>query len=56
MKALRQVRSEWRDSQKRARDPGGRELPSREGLTVGHEGLEGARCGGAAGNVRRAER
>lgn len=40
--ALRQVRSEWRDSQKRARDPGGRELPSREALAQAVEQLKGA--------------
>lgn len=40
--SLRQVRSEWRDSQKRSREPVGRELPSREALAQVVEQLKGA--------------
>lgn len=40
--ALRAVRSEWRDSQKRPREPGSRELPSREQLAQAIEQLKGA--------------
>jgi len=40
--ALHQARAEWRDSQKRSRDPGGREFPSREALAGIVESLKGA--------------
>lgn len=40
--SLREVRSEWRDSQKRPRDPVSRELPSREQLAQAIEQLKGA--------------
>jgi len=40
--ALREVRSEWRDSQKRPRDPASRELPSRDQLALVIEQLKGA--------------
>ncbi|HYP70468.1 MAG TPA: serine O-acetyltransferase EpsC [Variovorax sp.] len=40
--ALREVRGEWRDSQKRPRDPGSRELPSRDQLAQAIEQLKGA--------------
>ncbi|MEJ8858914.1 serine O-acetyltransferase EpsC [Variovorax robiniae] len=40
--SLRSVRSEWRDAQKRAREPAGREFPSRESLAVVVEQLKGA--------------
>jgi serine O-acetyltransferase len=40
--ALRQARERWRDSQQRTREPGGRELPSREALAAIVEGLRGA--------------
>jgi serine O-acetyltransferase len=40
--ALRVARERWRDSQQRAREPGGRELPSREALAAVVEGLRGA--------------
>jgi serine O-acetyltransferase len=40
--ALHQARAEWRDSQKRSRDPGGREFPSREALAAIVESLKGA--------------
>ncbi|AMM26434.1 serine O-acetyltransferase EpsC [Variovorax sp. PAMC 28711] len=39
---LHQVRDEWRDSQRRARDPGGREFPSRDAMTQVVESLKGA--------------
>ncbi len=39
---LRQARERWRESQGRLREPGGRELPSREGLATIVEGLRGA--------------
>jgi serine O-acetyltransferase len=39
---LRKVRDEWRDSQGRARDPGGREFPSRDEMTQVVEALKGA--------------
>jgi len=39
---LRDVRDQWRISQRRARDIGGRELPSREALTAIVDGLRGA--------------
>ncbi|WP_213954462.1 MULTISPECIES: serine O-acetyltransferase EpsC [unclassified Variovorax] len=40
--SLRGVRSEWRDAQKRSREPAGREFPSRESLAVVVEQLKGA--------------
>lgn len=40
--ALRGARNEWRDSQKRSREPVGREFPSREGLAEIVEALKGA--------------
>ena len=40
--SLREVRNEWRDSQKRSREPVGREFPSREGLAEIVEALKGA--------------
>jgi serine O-acetyltransferase len=40
--ALREARERWRDSQQRQREPGGRELPSREALAGVIEGLRGA--------------
>jgi serine O-acetyltransferase len=40
--ALRGARNVWRDSQQRARDSGGRELPSREVLAGVIDGLRGA--------------
>ncbi len=40
--ALHEARAEWRDSQKRSRDPGGREFPSREALAGIVESLKGA--------------
>jgi serine O-acetyltransferase len=40
--ALHEARAEWRDSQKRSRDPGGREFPSREALAGVVESLKGA--------------
>ena len=39
---LHAVRDEWRDSQKRSREPGSREFPSREALTQVVELLKGA--------------
>ena len=39
---LRVARERWRESQQRAREAGGRELPSREALTAIVEGLRGA--------------
>ncbi|QKV52728.1 serine O-acetyltransferase EpsC [Comamonas antarctica] len=42
VRALRSVREEWRDQQKRSRDPGGREFPSRDALVRIVEGLKGA--------------
>ncbi len=39
---LRAARERWRDSQERAREAGGRELPSREALAAIVEGLRGA--------------
>jgi len=39
---LREVREQWRHAQKRARDIGGRELPSREALSAVVLGLRGA--------------
>ncbi|MGJ7544191.1 serine O-acetyltransferase EpsC [Variovorax sp. LT1R16] len=42
VRALRDARHEWRDSQKRAREPVGREFPSREALTEIVEALKGA--------------
>jgi len=40
--ALRGVRAEWRDAQKRSREPAGREFPSREALSLVIEQLKGA--------------
>ena len=42
VRALRDARHEWRDSQKRSREPVGREFPSREALTEIVEALKGA--------------
>jgi serine O-acetyltransferase len=39
---LRAARERWRDQQQRPREPGGRELPSREALAAIIEGLRGA--------------
>jgi serine O-acetyltransferase len=39
---LRAVRQQWRESQKRSLEPGGRELPSREALSQIVESLKGA--------------
>jgi serine O-acetyltransferase len=39
---LREARERWRDSQHRQREPGGRELPSREALAGVVDGLRGA--------------
>ncbi|SDD83723.1 serine O-acetyltransferase [Variovorax sp. CF079] len=40
--ALHEVRDEWRDSQKRSREPGSREFPSRDALASIVESLKGA--------------
>ena len=40
--ALRGARDEWRDSQKRSREPGSREFPSRDALAGIVESLKGA--------------
>jgi serine O-acetyltransferase len=40
--ALRAAREAWRESQKRPREPGGREFPSREALSAVVESLKGA--------------
>ena len=40
--ALRTARGEWRDAQKRSREPGGREFPSRDALAQAVEQLKGA--------------
>ncbi len=42
VRALRGVREEWRDLQKRSREPGGREFPSRDALARIVEGFKGA--------------
>ena len=42
VQALHAVRNEWRDAQKRSREPGGRELPSRDALAQIVEQLKGA--------------
>lgn len=42
VRALRSAREEWRDLQKRSREPGGREFPSRDALECIVEGLKGA--------------
>ena len=42
VRALREARHEWRDSQNRSREPRGREFPSREALTEIVEALKGA--------------
>ena len=39
---LRAARERWRESQQRLREPGGRELPSREALATAVDGLRGA--------------
>ena len=39
---LRAVRQQWRESQKRSREPGGRELPSRDALAHIIDSLKGA--------------
>src|SRR5262249_46510290 len=39
---LRAARERWRTAQQRSRDPGGRELPSREALAEIVQGLRGA--------------
>ncbi|MDM0014665.1 serine acetyltransferase [Variovorax sp. J22P168] len=39
---LRRVRGEWRDAQKRPREPAGREFPSRDALAVVIEQIKGA--------------
>ena len=39
---LREVRQQWRESQKRSLEPGGRELPSRDALSGIIENLKGA--------------
>ena len=41
VRALHGVRDEWRAAQKRSREPGGREFPSREALARILEGLKG---------------
>jgi serine O-acetyltransferase len=40
--ALRGAREEWRDAQKRSREPGSREFPSRDALSAIVESLKGA--------------
>jgi len=40
--ALHEVRKGWRESQKRSREPGGRELPSRDALAYVVDALKGA--------------
>src|SRR5258705_5965772 len=40
--ALRGAREEWRDAQKRSREPGSREFPSRDALAGVVESLKGA--------------
>ena len=40
--ALHEARDEWRDSQKRSREPGSREFPSRDALAGIVESLKGA--------------
>jgi serine O-acetyltransferase len=42
VRALRDARHEWRDSQKRSREPRGREFPSRDALSEIVESLKGA--------------
>ena len=42
VQALHAVRNEWRDAQKRSREPGGRELPSRDALAQIVEQLKGS--------------
>lgn len=42
VRALHEARNEWRDSQRRTREPGARELPSREALAQIVESLKGA--------------
>lgn len=42
VRGLRAARDEWRESQRRSREPGGREFPSRDALAAALEGLKGA--------------
>ena len=42
VRALRGAREEWRDAQKRSREPGSREFPSRDALAAIVESLKGA--------------
>jgi serine O-acetyltransferase len=42
VRALHAVRDEWRDSQRRSREPGTREFPSRDALAQIVESLKGA--------------
>ncbi|GKS91355.1 serine O-acetyltransferase EpsC [Acidovorax sp. SUPP2539] len=42
VQSLHAVRHEWRDSQKRSQEPGGREFPSRDALAQALEQLKGA--------------
>ncbi|CAA2105544.1 serine O-acetyltransferase EpsC [Variovorax paradoxus] len=42
VRALHGVRDEWRDSQRRSREPGTREFPSRDALAQAIESLKGA--------------
>ena len=42
VRALHEARNEWRDSQRRSREPGARELPSRDALAHIVESLKGA--------------
>lgn len=42
VQSLHAVRREWRDSQKRSQEPGGREFPSRDALAQALEQLKGA--------------
>jgi serine O-acetyltransferase len=41
VRALHGARDEWREAQKRSREPGGREFPSRDALAQVAEGLKG---------------
>ena len=42
VRALHDARNEWRDSQRRSREPGAREFPSRDALAQIVELLKGA--------------
>ena len=42
VQSLHAVRREWRESQNRSQEPGGRELPSREAVAQALEQLKGA--------------